>query len=1169
MESLPLEILIKIVSNLNLEDQIRCCIVSTRFKTAIDDSFKSLTHLALPKIRIEDSILFPEYLNGKFVHCNLKYSSDLSLFLYSNCPHLQVLYVPYSQIKLEELKPLGASLKFFYCLQLYSEMTIDQIVQAVNCFTLLDAFFCSFGPEKCPMVSSLLMEKLFNEEKQVFNLVNPSIETLQKIYDTVGFSCLRYIQFTRSKILIPEDVAQNLRCLLINNKYKLRQIRLEAPLSNLKYLYSSHDCKYSNEVSDKLFASHKLKAIICSDRSFPFEFMSRFLPNLHIYEQLECIRLNLDRSTNGGGREEENGYDDDPYYPYIDEDEEVIHSEDYSSDDEDYNMTHPGNDLQEDVNNNHTTYHSFKLSLPANLKIFTAFKMQLPLEIASFHRSSLRVLICKNLLYLQGEFPHLEILKIRIGRVLKQKWMEMISSSLSTCVNLRHLEVTTKVNTVQPIPLDSLRMLDRLEHFSYHFEEKYLNFKSSHIQNMLITVRYNVYLPANIKVFRFFGGNTPTHLIVNNNNFMSLRRLVCTNLSTLEGEFPHLNELNIDMNSQMCENDAEILSHSISGCVELKSLVISIKQRNNGLVHIQPIMDSIESLNKLKRISFTYNDFFEYEKTIQAVKVRLGGVKLILPCYVKVFNSGNQYENPDITGRNSSSFKECESRNLRAFKSHVPYLEELKIHIRSQMEEKESKILSNFISSCVKLKSLVIDICKNNGFVDLKPIMDSIESLNKLERVSFRYNDFFHYVKSKVVNVRLGGVKVTLPCEVRVFDSDNQDENNDITGLNCSSFIQFPGLNLRQFKWNLPRLEELEIDVSVSINENDARILSKSISMCNKLRSLVIKMRNNGGFFYIQPIMESIEALNKLKNVSFCLGNFFEYEKTTKAVSVRLGRVKVSLQSDVKVFKLIQLHDNSDLTGRDSFSFHRYNGRNLRAFNSLFPHFKGLELDLQCELGRDDCELLSSSISSCIELRHLTIPSLGNNSYEYIESIVHSIKTLDKLETFSAKFISSRRNEWKHFNSVKIFLPLSIKAFEAIGFMPGFSLSGHCTGLRKIVCENLCNLEGYFPCLEELNIKFIRKMTTKEYNILSHFIFRCIELKSLVISFSVEPDHTFVQSIMESLRYLYKLDTVSLDYTNHFLIFEQEGQPVLIDKSRIARILNFNFSLPLKIEWIL
>lgn len=1039
MESLPVEILLKIISNLNFQDLLKCRLVSHRFKAVTYNTLKSLTHLALQKVKTEDRILFPGFLSEDLVHCNLKYSSELVAFLASYCPHLLVLYAPYSKIKFEELQPLTNSLKFFYCSELQTQMTIRcEIVSLINNFVNLEAFFCVFGSYAYDLVSSILTTKLLNERKPIVHRVNHS-------YINLSSSGLDSIHFTQNIISIPDGIRKNLRCLRIHTKFISDEIWLQGSLQSLEYLYLGRNYKNNNtmELNEKLFSSPKLKAITCNDRSFSPRFMRGLLLTLDSYEQLECINLNCDETyENKIQLAEEEDDDVDDNYRHSDEEEEEHNFFNYEAGGQDDHLHVPsdGEDQEDDDHlsgeegnvNNHPkffNYNAFKVSLPSNLKVFKSFKIRFPLQVTCFNPSSLRLLICRDLLYLQGEFPQLEILKISVEKHLKKQWVKMTSISLSTCVNLRCFKITTRTNSILPIFRYSLRMLNKLEDFSIHFEET-----SGDDQLLIQPSKFSLFLPSGITSF-LYTGQSSLHLMNNNYNFTCLRRFICANLGTLGVEFPDVEELDIYINKEMSEDDTITLSNSISGCTELKSLRMTIQHGNDGLVYLQPIVNSIESLKKLEHVSFLYNDFFDYERT-NVVNVRLGGVKLTLPFCVRVFNTPDLLENPDIIGRNRSSFIKYPGRNLRAFTSHLPHLKELVINIYSLVNQRDGEILfEDSLFTCVELKSVVIQVQhKNNRFIYIQPMINIAETLDKLEVISFNYQRFQ---------------------------------------------LQF-----------------------------------SKLSKCQK----------------------------------------------TKFVKVISNGVKAYLPFDCKMFNSPYLANFFDGTDWDDTSIFERVFLSLRSLRPLTPFIEELELDLSGKIGRITIGIFSFTISSCVKLRYLTFHSFGSNSYEDVKLILASIAKHDKLEYLSLNF----KNNEKILTNIRIVLPPNIKTFETIGLWPSLAISGQYIALRKIFSENLYCLDGHFPRLEELNIRFNRHLEIEQFNILSRSISRCIELNSLVISFHVSPPSLNVQIVIDSLQNLNKIHTVSFD-CNDKIGRHNTGPAILIDQLKIASIENFHWFLPHKI----
>lgn len=473
MESLKFELLVNIMSYFSLKERIKFLRVSRIFGHAVESTFKSITHLALEEIEIDDYYFCELFGHGSFVQCGLKYSNNLINFLALNCPNLQVLYAPDSQIKFEELQPLGKSLKFFYCKELLINSDHDQLEQIMKKFTELEAYYCcrdSFKSETNyskivlkseglayyslehnlnPRVSDILSAFLFHKlvrEKAITHVMQPFDVLFEKVAKMNNSVPIKSIQFrgerkTMPDIFIPKDVATNLRFLHI----KSSAIILATPLSNLEYLYLS-GCEItwfelekrfvSNLISDVLFSSSKLKVISCQNIHFPSNFTKQLLSNLHFYEQLECFKFN----SNG-------------------------HCLD--------------------------SFENFKVSLPPSIEHFSCTLSVGCLELMDSNCPNLIYLKCDRLSSLSGQFPRLEQLIISFEEQLGRKKMERMYLSLSSCRNLKYLRlVSYKVEPSIKLFLDRVKRLENLDTVEVYMpdsdeEEDFSSSKPIYLKKMI------------------------------------------------------------------------------------------------------------------------------------------------------------------------------------------------------------------------------------------------------------------------------------------------------------------------------------------------------------------------------------------------------------------------------------------------------------------------------------------------------------------------------------------------------------------------------------------------------------------------------------------------------------------------------------------------------------
>lgn len=424
MDSIPSEILVKIVSSLDLLDQINCRLVCQSFKDTVDLNLKSITTICSHKPCIEDEEywFYDLYCSEVSSHHRphlIYYSSDtlspgLVKFLSLKCPQLQNLFASklFGIVYLEDFVPLSKSLKSIFCRNLSWLGGIDKICRS---FDKLEAI------QTLNIITKQLLNGIVMRTGPLKHLCNPSDDFLIQLNEDDLTSPVQSIEFYNDfwEQILPLNVASNLRSLLINNSYP----KVISSLPNLEYL--SISTSYYELDLVKFASSKKLKKITLRYKEMKNDplFMKTILKNLDSFHQLKYFEL------------------------YIDVVGKI-----------------PNNSITE-----------YQLSLPSNLEILyfdvakTEFKYTV--ELVTGLSKSLRSFRCGNLLTLQWNFPRLEYLKISISEYLEEfneHDVQKLASSLTKSTRLSDLQVRfpkTGSNLVLKAIGDSLYALRRLKNF--------------------------------------------------------------------------------------------------------------------------------------------------------------------------------------------------------------------------------------------------------------------------------------------------------------------------------------------------------------------------------------------------------------------------------------------------------------------------------------------------------------------------------------------------------------------------------------------------------------------------------------------------------------------------------------------------------------------------------
>lgn len=416
MESLPLELIVNIVSRLSLEQQVKCRLVSKTLKDAVDCSFKSTTHIALDEVILEDRLALPHYLEENYVFCNLKYSANLINSLASTCPNLQVLYARNSTIQVAELVPLGQTLKFFLCNNLLIDIRPDEWIKSfrqLEAFDYLNIFHDSIDQLH---LSELLIKKCLDQNKSLYNIMVPSNTILKHLIKTNSYKSIKSICINQKdgKVTIPAIIATNLRSFRLRGTDSL-VLELEAPLSNLEYYCSFWFLPKDNSIYNKLFNSQKLKFICCFFSCFSPSLVERLITDLQSQKKLKYFEYT--------------------HNPLI-----------YES------LAGPKTFL--------------KIALPPKMEKFHITHNHVHLEITG--GETLRGLKCNNIYRFNDKLLNLE--ELTFDTNLSEKFLNEhgieLSNFITSCVNLKELNMTfhkqASISSYQRI-INSIQTLEKLE----------------------------------------------------------------------------------------------------------------------------------------------------------------------------------------------------------------------------------------------------------------------------------------------------------------------------------------------------------------------------------------------------------------------------------------------------------------------------------------------------------------------------------------------------------------------------------------------------------------------------------------------------------------------------------------------------------------------------------
>lgn len=412
MESLPPGIIAQVVSHLDIEEQLKCRLVSRLFKNEVDYNLKKVTHLAFGKIYYEhDYYIFFNFLKNKLTKfrsmknptsfpyiLSSKFLSSLSI----KCPNIEVIYAHDHILKLENLLPFSERLKFFWCRDLDISGNGDQTVQLLCNFKQLECFeFSLYNTKYCHLVDEWLRLK-----RPLRKLKNPTEKILNDAYELVGDKGISSLKFNRSgdtEFIVPSHITAHLECFYSTQN----DVKVKGPLYNIKYLYLYYPMTILKEI-EQILLSTKLKVI---NFTFPSEMDGQF------YRQFVNVCKRLDS---------------------------LMNLEDVS--------------FKQIRIKDSKSLPPVKCSLPPRIRNFTLYiNEEIPIELTTECLTKLFFLSCNNFSTFKFNYSNLNCLKLDFHKLTKPKSSgDLFLKSLLKCTNLQYLTLQLNDNFRTLIHIQSL-----------------------------------------------------------------------------------------------------------------------------------------------------------------------------------------------------------------------------------------------------------------------------------------------------------------------------------------------------------------------------------------------------------------------------------------------------------------------------------------------------------------------------------------------------------------------------------------------------------------------------------------------------------------------------------------------------------------------------------------
>lgn len=416
MDTLPIGVIDKIISLLDLDDQINCRLVCQSFKNSVDFNLKRVTHLSFTNEIYKTWHYHSYYVYKKFLHqpftiCPSTHYYNLLPFLAKKGSNLQVIYGPKYRVRLNDLLLFGKSLKFFSldtnfpCNNEITDELFDQFHQ-------LEGFDIYYAHDS--YINNLFVKKLASQEKPIIHIQNLNEELLESIEPTklLGVESLDfqfvYIPQSYIRYSLTSDIAEQLRCLSVSSC----NVDVDGPFLNLEYL-SLFDFHYlSKQLVQRIFSSRKLERIYCVQRSWP-------LSSIDLLNQLNMFQL----------------------LKYAVFDLKIYNDEEYGS------KIPPGTTVT--------------VSLPRKIQVLI-LNVDVSCEITRPESLSLTRFECNPLSTFKFDFPCLEELKIKVGPWDNER-AHFLLHSLVNCSKLKKFEFNLSENRPEPSYVQSmLTLMERL-----------------------------------------------------------------------------------------------------------------------------------------------------------------------------------------------------------------------------------------------------------------------------------------------------------------------------------------------------------------------------------------------------------------------------------------------------------------------------------------------------------------------------------------------------------------------------------------------------------------------------------------------------------------------------------------------------------------------------------
>lgn len=260
MESLPNEILVKIVSFLSFKQQVSCRKVSRVFKHSVDLLFRDITHIRIRPVYADGqskSLPFSaaKFMSGPFVQVEVSNNDRQNLFNFISdlCPNIEVLDASYLSLTSDELYLIAKNVRYFVC------DTFVPCRDVTKTFKHLKGLHLLKSPRIWQELSLLIAKNCVRNNEKVVELCYPrisdavDIDTLKSI-ENVGVENLTVTGPPNQFRPLSQNLTQQLVSLTIS--FIPRIGFCEGSFCNLKNLYvkrSEDKAASDQQICRKLF----------------------------------------------------------------------------------------------------------------------------------------------------------------------------------------------------------------------------------------------------------------------------------------------------------------------------------------------------------------------------------------------------------------------------------------------------------------------------------------------------------------------------------------------------------------------------------------------------------------------------------------------------------------------------------------------------------------------------------------------------------------------------------------------------------------------------------------------------------------------------------------------------------------------------------------------------